>query len=114
MGLESQVWIACVLPWLDRTYRAFGAKESKLCFAHAVHARCEPAVTSSDDSGVVVMVSRPSAVPNGPGELTCALRVFCLGLAAPTGHWGSRSDQVWIACGLPWLDRTDGALGVKE
>ena len=81
MGLENQVWIACVLPWLDRTYRAFGAKESKLCFAHAVHARCEPAVTSSDDSGVVVMVSRPSAVPNGPGELTCALRVFCLGLA---------------------------------
>ena len=59
MGLENQVWIACVLPWLDRTYRAFGAKEYKLGFAHAVHARSKPALTSSDDSGVVVMFLRP-------------------------------------------------------
>ena len=38
------------------------AKEWKLGFAYTVRARYGPVLTSSDDSGVVVMVSRPSAV----------------------------------------------------
>jgi len=64
MVLESQVWIACVLPWFGRTDGAFGAKESKLGFAHAMRARFAHALASSDVSGVILMVSRPSAVPN--------------------------------------------------
>jgi hypothetical protein len=50
-------------------------------------------LTSSDDSGVVVMVSRPSAVPNEPWRANCELRVFHLSLASPTGHWGPRSGN---------------------
>jgi len=50
---------------LDRTYRALGAKEYKLGFVRAVHARSKPMSTSSDVSGVVVMFLRPSAVPRG-------------------------------------------------
>ena len=76
MGQESQVWIACVLPWFDRTYRAFGAKESKLGYAHAMRARCGSALASSDIYGVILMFLWPSAVPNGPGETIVDLRLL--------------------------------------
>ena len=75
--------MVCVLPWFGRTVGAFGAKEWKLGFAYTVRARYGPVLTSSDDSGVVVMVSRPSAVPNGPWRANCELRVFYLGLGCP-------------------------------
>ena len=93
-ALESQLWIVCVLPWFGLTDGAMGAKEWKLGFAYTVRARYGPVLTSSDDSGVVVMVSRPSAVPNEPWRANCELRVFCLGLASPTGHWGPRSESM--------------------
>ena len=48
-------------------------------------------MTSSDVLGVVVMISRPSAVPNGPWRASCGLRLF-----------------------LPWFGLTDGAMGAKE
>ena len=62
----SQLWITCVSPWFGLTDGALGAKEWKLGFAYTVRARYGPVLTSSDDYGVVVMVSRPLAVPNGP------------------------------------------------
>ena len=92
--LESQLWIACVLPWFGLTDGAMGAKEWKLGFAYTVRARYGPVLTSSDDSGVVVMISRPSAVPNEPWRANCELRVFCLGLASPTRHLGPRSENL--------------------
>ena len=66
MAQESQLWIACVLPWFGLTDGALGAKEWKLGIAYTVCARYGPVLTFSDDYGVVVMVSRPSAVPNEP------------------------------------------------
>ena len=60
--LESQLWIACVLSWFGLTDGAMGAKEWKLGFAYTVRAHYGPVLTSSDVYGVVVMVSRPSAV----------------------------------------------------
>ena len=86
--------MVCVLPWFGRTVGAFGAKERKLGFAYAVRARYGPVLTFSEVFGVVVMVSSPSAVPNGPWRANCELRVFCLGLASPTGHWGPRSENL--------------------
>ena len=52
-----------------------------------------PVLTCSDDYGVVVMVSRPSALPNEPWRANCELRAFRLGFASPTGHWGPRSGN---------------------
>ena len=54
------------MPWFGLTDRAMGAREWKLGFAYTVRARYGAVLTSSDDYGVVVMVSRPSAVPNKP------------------------------------------------
>ena len=59
-----------------------------------MRARYGQVLTSSDDFGVVVMVSRPSAVPNGPGEPTVHLRVFCLRAASRTRHWGPRGENL--------------------
>ena len=81
----------CVLPWFGLTDGALGAKEWKLGFVYTVRARYGPVLTSSDDYGVVVIVSRPSAVPNEPLE-----------------------SQLWIVCALPWFGLTDGALGARE
>ena len=53
------------MPWFGLTDEAFGAKECKLGFAYAVRARYGPVLTFSEVFGVVVMVSWPSAVPNG-------------------------------------------------
>ena len=86
--------LPCVSPWFGLTDGALGAKERKHGAAYTVHARYGPVLTSSDDSGVVVMVSRPSAVPNEPWRANCELRVFRLGLASPTGHWGPRSESM--------------------
>jgi hypothetical protein len=61
-----------------------------------VRARYAQVLTSSDDSGVVVMVSRPSAVPNEPWRANCELRVFYLSSASPTGHWGPMSDAYTV------------------
>ena len=52
-ALESQVWIACVLSWFDRTDKAFLGKEWKLGIAYAVRACCGSALTSSDVTGVL-------------------------------------------------------------
>ena len=82
------------LPWFGLTDGALGAKEWKLGFAYAVHACYRPVLTSSDDTGVVVMVSRPFSVPNGPWRANCGLRVFYLSLVSPTGHWGPRSESM--------------------
>ena len=59
---KRNLCFACVLPWFGLTDGALGAKEWKLGFAYTVRASYGPVLTSSDDSGVVVMVSRPSAV----------------------------------------------------
>ena len=103
--------VDCVcLPLFGLTDGAMGAKEWKPGFAYTVRACYGPVLTSSDKySGVVVMVSRPSAVPNEPWRANCelrvfylspsavpnepwrancGLRVFYLSLASPTGHWG--------------------------
>ena len=90
---KRNLCFACVLPWFGLTDGALGAKEWKLGFAYTVRARYGPVLTSSDDPGVVVMVSRPSAVPNGPWRANCGLCAFCLGLASPTGQWGPRSGN---------------------
>jgi hypothetical protein len=81
MGVENEIWIACVLPSFDLTYRAFGAKESKLGLEHAAHARSKPTLNSSDFLGVVLMFSRTSAVPNGPGEPS--MDCVCFALVGP-------------------------------
>ena len=62
-----------------------------------MRARYGPVLTSSDDPGVVVMVLRPSAVPNGPWRANCELRVFCLGLASPTGQLGAKEWKLGFA-----------------
>ena len=73
-GNRNEELVFCVkLPWFGLTDGALGAKEWKLGFAYTVHARYGPVLTSSDDSGVVVMVLRPSAVPNGPWRANCGL-----------------------------------------
>jgi len=86
MGPGEPTVNACASPWFSRTDGALGAKGWNLGFAYTVRARYGPVLTSSDDSGVVVMVSRPSAVPNGPSK----------------------------ACVSPWFGLTDGTLGAKE
>ena len=60
---------------------------------YTVRARYGPVLTSSNVSGVGVMVSHPSPVPKGPWTANCELRVFCLGLASPTGHLGPGSGN---------------------
>ena len=62
-------------------------------FAYVVRARYGPVLTFSEVFGVVVMVSSPSAVPNGPWRANCGLCVFCLGLASPTRHLGPGSEN---------------------
>ena len=57
----------------------------------------------SADAGSPVFLYFPSrpgriilpclGVPNEPWRANCELRVFCLGLASPTGHWGPRSGN---------------------
>ena len=81
MVLKRQLWIACVWPWFGRTVGAFGAKERELGFVYAVRARYGPALTSSDVYGVVVMVSWPSAVSNGPEE--AIVDCLCFALVRP-------------------------------
>ena len=78
MAQGSHVWVACVLPWFGLTDGALGAKEWKLGFVYTVRARYGPVLTSSDDSGVVVMVSRPLAVPNEPWIANCECVCFTL------------------------------------
>ena len=85
---------------------SFGAKERKLGFVYAVRARYGPALTSSDVYGVVVMVSWPSAVSNGPEE--AIVDCLCFALVRPLKR------QLWIACVLPWFGRTVEAFEAKE
>ena len=77
---EPTVDCVCfALVWPHR--RGIWGQGVKIGFAYAVRARYGPVLTSSDDSGVVVMVSHPSAVPNEPWRANCELRVFRLSLA---------------------------------
>ena len=87
-GPEEAI-VDCLCFALVRPHRrAFGAKERKLGFVYAVRACCGPALTSSDVFGVVVMVSWPSAVPNGPEE--AIVDCVCLAFVRPhrRGIWG--------------------------
>ena len=66
-----------------------------------MRARYGPVPTSSDVSGVVVMVSRSLAVPNEPRRANCELRVFYkggpeIGKLTPMGFqvfWGSEGGR---------------------
>ena len=87
---EPTVDCVCfALVWL--TDGALRANEWELGVAYTVRARYGPVLASSDDFGVVAMVSRPSAVPNRPWRARSGLRVV-----------------------LPWFGHTDAAFEAKE
>jgi len=77
------------LPWFGLTDGAFRAKDWKLGFTYTVRTRYGPVLTSSDVSGVAVMVSRPSAAQNGPWTANFGLRVLCLGFGLTDGAFGA-------------------------
>ena len=64
-----------VLPWFGLTDGAMGAKEWKPGFACTVRARYGPVLTSSDDSGVVVLswyrASRQCQISPGEPRVDC-------------------------------------------